>query len=367
MAAPKAARGRGSSAQSPALIGTGYVALVSDDSDLVGVVVPAYNAERWVLTTLATVLEQTHTNWVCVVIDDGSTDATADLVQPLLADERFRLVRQANGGLPAARNAGLAALPPGCRYVAFLDSDDLWQPDTLEVLISALADRPDAVGAYGLADYVDGEGEVIEPGLHPRRQRYRRHLVGRRVRAVVGESDVTFAELVVAGPIWPPAVALQRWDAVAQTEGFDVSYTSQEDWDFYVRISRRGHYVNIDRRVALYRRHGGNMTNEHHKSVFEQERVRHNAYRSTENTPLQARQVARAWRYLQIRQSAILARSGVQSARQREWARARDYIVGAAWCLATLIHAGPPPASARRLRFTQPGHLPTAQLFSSAG
>ncbi|MCW2526605.1 MAG: hypothetical protein JWM76_1465 [Pseudonocardiales bacterium] len=331
---------------------------------LVGVVVPAFNAEKWIEATLRTLQQQDFTDWTCVVIDDGSSDATAAIVERLLSDDpRIHLISQPNAGLPAARNAGIAALPESCVYVAFLDSDDLYDPDTLSLLVKALADRPDAVGAYGLADYVDENGDVLWPGLHPSRQRDRRLIQGWRLRSVPVQADATFATMVVAGPIWPPAVALQQLSAVRAVGGFDPSFSSQEDWDFYVRISRQGPYATLDRRLAWYRRHDKNLTSEHYKSVYQQDRVRRNAYRSPENSPLQTKQVARAWRYLEARQAAVLGRGVVRSVRQQRWREAGRYAIGGVICSSLLVRPGPPPASARRVRYTRPATLPGAALF----
>src|SRR5512142_1696981 len=75
----------------------------------IGVVVPAYNAAVWIGDAIASVLAQTHRDWALVVVDDGSTDGTVELVAGF-TDRRIRLIRQANAGVSAARNTGLAAL-----------------------------------------------------------------------------------------------------------------------------------------------------------------------------------------------------------------------------------------------------------------
>lgn len=326
---------------------------------LVGVVVPAYNAEKWLAATLASLRAQTWSNWVCLIIDDGSSDATAAVAHEVVAgDERMRLIRQPNLGLPAARNVGIHALPEGCPYVAFLDSDDLYEPDALAVLVEALELRPDAVGAYGLADYIDENGDPVHPGLHPRRQQDRRAVHGWRLRDIPPDAEATFASIVAYGSIWPPAVALQRLDHVNAVGGFDPSFASQEDWEFYVRITRRGPYVTIPRRLAWYRRHSANLTGQHDLSSFQQERVRRKAYRSTENSALQVRQVARAWRYLEARQAAVLARHLLRCVAHGRWREAWISTVGTVICAALVLRPGPPRANARRVRYTRPASLP---------
>src|SRR5258706_10307921 len=144
------------------------------------VIVPAYNVAEYILPCLASVVSQTHANWTCIVVDDGSTDGTAALVDAL-EDPRIRLVRQANAGVSNARNNGLA-LATG-EYVMFLNGDDLLHPGALDRLLAALAARPDAVASFGtflkilssgapypdqkpLAQHRYPSGDVLEAMLH---------------------------------------------------------------------------------------------------------------------------------------------------------------------------------------------------------
>ena len=99
----------------------------------ISVVVPVYNSERHVRSTLASVLAQTHVDWECVCVDDGSTDGSGAALDAHAAmDPRFRVIHQANGGEGAARNAGMDAATG--EIVAFLDSDDVWHPETLRLV-----------------------------------------------------------------------------------------------------------------------------------------------------------------------------------------------------------------------------------------
>jgi glycosyltransferase involved in cell wall biosynthesis len=330
-----------------------------------GVVVAAYNAEKWIAQTLESLQVQDYQDWYCVIVDDGSRDATADIVKTFMAkDSRYRMIQQANAGLPAARNSGIAALDLGTDYVAFLDSDDLYQPDALSLLVTALECRPDAVGAYGLAEYVDELGHVSWPGLHPSRQQARRAIgTGWRLMAIPVDADATFATLVVSGPIWPPAVALQRLSAVQDIGGFDVSFTSQEDWDLYVRLTRKGPYVAVNRVVVGYRRHGGNMTNSHYVSVGQQQRVRYNAYHSADNTPGQKHQISRAWRYLEVRQAAVLGKYVVTSLKLRRWHEAAIGAVGSVLCACISLLRGPPTFNPNMTRYMRPAEHPGSTLL----
>src|SRR5688572_7685006 len=94
--------------------------------DRFGVVIPAYNSERYIEETILSVKQQTAKDWELVVVDDGSYDRTPEIVNRLAAsDERIRVITQSNRGLRAARDQGFAALGPDSEYVAFLDADDV--------------------------------------------------------------------------------------------------------------------------------------------------------------------------------------------------------------------------------------------------
>src|SRR5919202_5944333 len=94
------------------------------------VVIPAYNAERTILETVASVLQQTFSDFELIVIDDGSRDRTVELLQSI-KDERLKVFSYENGGLPVARNRGISR--SNGEFITFVDADDLWTPDKLEL------------------------------------------------------------------------------------------------------------------------------------------------------------------------------------------------------------------------------------------
>jgi glycosyltransferase involved in cell wall biosynthesis len=103
---------------------------------LISVIMPAYNVEKYIGATIESVLNQTYQNWELIIINDGSTDDTADVAKKMAEKEpRIKLYSQENGGVSRARNKGLT-LAQG-DYIAFLDADDLWKPEFLEKLINA--------------------------------------------------------------------------------------------------------------------------------------------------------------------------------------------------------------------------------------
>lgn len=104
---------------------------------MVSLIVPVYQVEAYLPACLDSVLAQTCPHWECILIDDGSFDRSGEICDAYAAaDARFRVIRQANGGVSAARNTGLAAAKGD--YVAFLDSDDRLTPDFLERLLPSM-------------------------------------------------------------------------------------------------------------------------------------------------------------------------------------------------------------------------------------
>src|SRR5262245_50974266 len=110
----------------------------------VSVVIPTFNAARFLCQAIDSVLSQTTRDYELLVVDDGSTDTTATIMQRYSGSLRY--IRQSNGGVAAARNRGI--LESVGRYVAFLDADDTWHPKKLERQFAALAEHPQARACY---------------------------------------------------------------------------------------------------------------------------------------------------------------------------------------------------------------------------
>ena len=125
---------------------------------MISVVIPLYNKEKSIRSTIESVLAQTHTDFEIVVVDDGSTDNSINVINEI-SDSRIRLIKKVNGGVSSARNEGV--LEAKGEYVAFLDGDDLWHPLYLETLNQLILDYPDAT-IYGIGcDKIDDD-RIIE-------------------------------------------------------------------------------------------------------------------------------------------------------------------------------------------------------------
>ena len=195
---------------------------------LVTVVVAAYNGETFLRETLESLFAQDFDSFEVVFVDDGSEDGTGEIAQSF----PVRYVRQANQGLPAARNAGLA-LARG-EFVAFLDDDDLLPPTKLGVQARYLHDHPEIGCVLGRQDWIF-EG-IEEPNM-PRDPIY---------------GEVGGIQLVTA---------MIRRGVLEELGGFDPSYGYAEDRDLFIRMREHGVEIAVLPEVVLHKRlHGSNMT-----------------------------------------------------------------------------------------------------------
>ena len=186
----------------------------------VSVVMPAYQAGATISQALHSVLAQTWEDFELLVVDDGSTDATAAVVDSV-ADRRVRLLRQPNRGPAAARNHGVSAARGP--LIAFLDADDRWLPERLALQVPAIQD----------ADFVYGDAfEVLPDG---RIRRYSERVPAPPDR----ESDMLRWLVVQPNPI-PLLTVLVRGDLLRQVGCFDTGLFGVEDLDLWVRLAAAG-------------------------------------------------------------------------------------------------------------------------------
>ncbi len=199
----------------------------------ISVIVPAYNASVTIVAALGSVLGQTRPADEVVVVDDGSQDGTAELVERELP--QVRVLRQANAGPSAARNRAAAAAEGD--WLAFLDADDLWLPHKLEAQLRALEGHAD-VGMCS-CDWVRHEDKVPPlPSL-----------------AELPQRRITFGEIVRLNRFQTSTVLVRRelWQSVG---GFRTAIDGTEDWDFWMRVSRLTDDLHLSWPLVVYRDEG---------------------------------------------------------------------------------------------------------------
>lgn len=131
----------------------------------VSVVVPMYNAAPYLRACIDSVLKQTYKNIEIIAVDDGSPDECAAIISSY-DDPRIRLIRQANRGLAGARNTGIRNARG--RYIAFLDSDDIWHANKLEKHVGHLDSNPEVGVSYSASAFINEQGEMMGLGQHPK-------------------------------------------------------------------------------------------------------------------------------------------------------------------------------------------------------
>lgn len=216
---------------------------------LVSVVVPAYNAAETLSDTLDSVLVQTHWRLEVVVVDDGSTDATATIAQGYAARHaRVRVVSTPNRGVAAARNRG-AAEGTG-RFIACLDADDLWHPTMIEKCLAAMAAAgPEAGFCYAFFRRIDSEARVINDG---------------QSRVCAG---FVFNRLLMNNFVGNGSGLVMRREAFEAVGGYDVGLRAQgaqgsEDWLIQSLIARRWRVAVVPEYLVGYRRGRGGMSDD---------------------------------------------------------------------------------------------------------
>jgi glycosyltransferase involved in cell wall biosynthesis len=206
----------------------------------VSVVIPAYNASRWIGATLHSAQKQTLRDIEIIVVDDGSTDHTAAIVeQAMLSDDRLRLHQQANGGVARARNAGIALAR--AEYIAPLDADDLWHPRRLEKHLAAFASKGERVGmVYSPCVYIDLDDRVsLQTSFEPvEGEMFFRHLC---INFVANGSGI-----------------MVRASALREVGGYlpdlrDQKAQGYEDWHLQLKLAHRFEVACVPEHLIGYR------------------------------------------------------------------------------------------------------------------
>jgi len=199
------------------------------------VVLPVCNGERYVGETIASVLSQSYRDFEFLIIDDGSTDRTPEILQDFAQrDDRVRVLRQENRGVGHTIQRGLVEARG--RLIAQIGADDLALPGRLEKQVRFLEDNPDHVLVGSFLQIIDSEGRPIGVRTYP--------LEDRRIRS----------KLLLYNPVGSPAYTYRRGDALA-AGGFTTRFPTCEDYDFVLRLAKRGKIANLAEALTAYRFH----------------------------------------------------------------------------------------------------------------
>lgn len=202
----------------------------------VSIIIPCYNQAQYLPEALKSILEQTHTNWECIIVDDGSPDNTEKVAQEwLLKDGRFKYFRKENGGLSSARNYGIQNAVG--KYILTLDSDDKYEKTFIEKGLVVLLERKNVgvVSSWGIR-FMEGKqfGE-----FRP---------IGKSL------NDFLFCNAAIG-------TSMFRKECWLKVGGYDENmHLGYEDWEFYIKICKSGWEVYIIEEILFfYRQHPVSM------------------------------------------------------------------------------------------------------------
>jgi glycosyltransferase involved in cell wall biosynthesis len=203
----------------------------------VSVIIPTYNSARFLTAAVESVLKQTFKDFEVIVIDDGSTDNTSEIIKQF--GDSVRYIFQKNQGVSVARNTGIKN--SAAKYVAFLDADDVWMPTKLEKQIAALKENPKSKVCY--TEYLSVSSDLKPQDL-------------RRLRC---QNEVLSDLLLRGNVIGPPSTVFGERGIFEELGGFDSNLSLSADWDMWIRLASVTEWTFIKEPLLMYRLHSLNM------------------------------------------------------------------------------------------------------------
>lgn len=202
---------------------------------VVSVIMPVYNARPYIAAAVRSVLDQTFADFELIIIDDGSTDGTADILRRLAAaDPRINLLHQKNSGVCCASNRGLVAARG--EFFARMDHDDVALPDRLLRQVEFMRANPEVVAVGAQVLMIDTDDMPIRIATVP--------LTHEKIEEMFSMDWSIFHPTLMA-----------RMDVIRAIGGYSVQYNSMEDLDLFIRLAERGRLANLPQVLLKYRQH----------------------------------------------------------------------------------------------------------------
>lgn len=287
----------------------------------ISVIVPCYNYAHLLPETLGSVLAQSFEDWECIIVDDGSTDETVEVARLWCKrDERFQLVQQDNLGVSYARNNG-ARMARG-EWLQLLDADDLIESEKLRAQYEFARNRPDVDVVLGEVRFFEGDdsGQRMLSMELGQSAFFRGDVMGKEAVLLLIESNITV--------INAPLIRRALWQDM---EGFDITLSENEDWEFWMRCALAGaHFASAplqENTFALVRSHPQSASKNRLKMWRSVSLLRHQWMK--EDFPLSYRQLAQQLnKRCMLRDEWSLARSEVaQGEITAGWRRMRKLLL----------------------------------------
>jgi teichuronic acid biosynthesis glycosyltransferase TuaG len=221
----------------------------------IAVIMPAYNAARFIGESIQSVINQTYENWELIIVDDGSTDDTKTIVSIFLHDNRIKYIFQKNAGQASARNNGINKSK--ANYIAFLDSDDTWEKDKLSKQIEYFEnDNIDLV--YGPSYIMNSNGE--------------RHILKMTPEVGIYSGQFLVNKLILGSFFIPMLTVMVKKNILIQIGLFNESKSikNAEDFDLWLRIASKGFSIMcMSETLSNYRIHENQSTSKDTSATFQ--------------------------------------------------------------------------------------------------
>ena len=219
----------------------------------ISVIIPNYNYARYLDQAIESVLVQSYENIELIVVNNGSTDNSLEVLEKY--EDKIRLINQPNLGQSGARNSGLS-LSSG-EFIAFLDADDFWEPNKLEMQISIMNDDTQLVYC-GITPFKEPGNEKLQSVL----PKYKGSCTNFFI-------DLPGASIVLSGE----STALFSRELLEEVGIFDTELNSTAGWDFFRRCSRLTKFDFVSESLVNYRLHSSNMSNSNTKVILDMRRA----------------------------------------------------------------------------------------------
>jgi glycosyltransferase involved in cell wall biosynthesis len=228
------------------------MAHVNATKNLVSVIIPAFNAERFIIEAIESALGQTYRPIEIIVVDDGCTDRTAEILRSY--EKSVKVEFQNNCGAGAARNRGLSVA--NGEYIAFLDADDVWFSDKLARQVSLLKKHKKVGLVSGFAEVLDEDGKPLD-----KKRRWNGDIYNKPISL--------YEELLLRGnPVWTSAAVVRR--SVFDNVGlFDESKRRSQDYDMWIRIAEKTQFFIMKDKVGSYRVVRTSLTHQSSRSEYQ--------------------------------------------------------------------------------------------------
>jgi glycosyltransferase involved in cell wall biosynthesis len=206
---------------------------------LVSIITPVYNGSQYLSAAIESALAQTYKNFELLIVNDGSTDNSADIIRPFLKDSRVIYIEQKNAGVAAARNTALKQARG--KYIGFLDQDDLWFKNKLELQIAALEKDGSLALVHSRQDFIDSHGNKIKYDW------------------ITGGEGYCFRENFIKNRIAVLTVLIRK-NIIDEIGFFNEQLSGADDYEMWLRVTLKYPIKYIDQSLAFYRFHDSNVS-----------------------------------------------------------------------------------------------------------